>query len=63
MFEGVITRYEIRLDNEDELVVTSPSMMAKPFRPGDRVMVAVPYRKAFVFPYPERGLKEELSVE
>ena len=63
MFEGVITRYEIRLDNEDELVVTSPSMVAKPFRPGDRVMVAVPHGKAFVFPYPERGLKEELSVE
>jgi len=63
MFEGVITRYEIRLDNEDELVVTSPSMVAKPLRPGDRVMVVMPYGKAFVFPYPERGLKEELSVE
>ena len=63
MFEGVVTRYEIRLDNEDQLVVTSPSMMAKPLRPGDRVAVAVPYGKVFVFSYPERGLKEELSVE
>ncbi len=63
MFEGVVTRYEVRLENDDLLVVTEPSMTAKPFRPGDKVFVVVPYEKVFVFPYPEKGLKEELSVE
>ena len=63
MFEGVVTRYEVRLANEDHITITSPSMTAKPFRPGDEVAVEVPYGKVFVFPYPERGLREELSVE
>ena len=63
MFEGIVTRYEIRLDNDDLLVITVPSMTAEPLRPGDRVSVEVPRGKVFVFPYPERGLKEELSVE
>jgi len=63
MFEGVVTRYEVRLANEDLLVITAPSMMARQLRPGDKVAVVVPHGKAFVFPYPERGLKEELSVE
>ena len=63
MFEGIITRYEVRLESDDLLVVTVPSMMARPFGPGDKVLVEVPRGKVFLFPYPERGLKEELSVE
>ena len=63
MFEGVITRYEVRLVNEDEVVITAPSMTARPLRPGDAVSVLMPHAKVFVFPYPERGLKEELAVE
>ena len=63
MFEGAITRYEVRLDNEDLIVATAPSMVARPLKPGDRVAVCLPSEKVFVFPYPERGLKEELAVE
>jgi ABC-type Fe3+/spermidine/putrescine transport system ATPase subunit len=62
-FEGNNVRYEIRLQNEDLLVVVRPALMAEWLDVGEKVTVAFPVEKSFVFSYPERGLRTELALE
>jgi len=62
-FEGTDVRYEIRLENDDEIVVVRPSMVEEWLNAGQKVFVHFPMDKIYVFPYPSRGLREELSVE
>ena len=62
-FEGTDVRYEIRLENDDEIVVVRPSMIGKWLNAGQKVFVHFPMDKIYVFPYPSRGLREELAVE
>ena len=62
-FEGNNVRYEIRLQNEDIVVVVRPALMGEWFNVGERVTVAFPVVKSFVFSYPERGLRTELALE
>lgn len=62
-FEGTNIRYEIRLRNEDLVVVVKPSMMTEWLSLGDKVTVIFPQEKAHVFAQPEKGLKEETAVE
>lgn len=62
-FEGTNVRYEIKLENEDLVVVVKPSLVGEWFSLGETVTVSFTPEKAHVFPYPEAGLKEELSVE
>jgi len=62
-YEGTNIRYEVRLENEDMVVVVRPSLMEEWFRSGDKVTVSFPSEKSYVFPYPSRGLREELAVE
>ncbi len=62
-YEGTNIRYEVRLVNEDVVMVVRPSLMEKWFSAGDRVTVSFPSDKSYVFPYPSRGLREELAVE
>ncbi len=62
-FEGNNVRYEIRLQNEDLVVVVRPALMGEWFKIGDNVTVAFPVEKSFVFSYPERGLRTELALE
>jgi ABC-type Fe3+/spermidine/putrescine transport system ATPase subunit len=62
-FEGTNVRYEIRLENEDLVVIVKPSLVGEWFGLGETVTVSFTAEKAHVFPYPEAGLKEELSVE
>jgi spermidine/putrescine transport system ATP-binding protein len=62
-FEGNNVRYEIRLENEDLVVVVRPALMGEWFKIGENVTVAFPVEKSFVFSYPERGLRTELALE
>jgi len=62
-YEGTNIRYEVRLENEDVVVVVRPSLMEEWFSAGDKVTVSFPSEKSYVFPYPSRGLREELAVE
>ncbi len=62
-FEGTNIRYEIKLENQDSIVVVKPSMTEKWFNLGEKVSVKFPTEKAHIFSYPETGLKEETAVE
>ena len=62
-FEGTNIRYEIRLSNQDLIVVVKPSMTGEWFRVEDKVTVSFPTEKAHVFKYPATGLKGEIAVE
>jgi ABC-type Fe3+/spermidine/putrescine transport system ATPase subunit len=62
-FEGTNMRYEIRLENEDMVVIIKPSLTEKWFNVGEKVSVSFPYEKLRVFKYPDIGLKEEIAVE
>jgi ABC-type Fe3+/spermidine/putrescine transport system ATPase subunit len=62
-FEGTNIRYEIRLENQDLIVTVKPSMIGDWFTVDDNVTVSFPPEKVHLFPYPNTGLKEEISVE
>jgi ABC-type Fe3+/spermidine/putrescine transport system ATPase subunit len=62
-FEGTNIRYEITLKNEDKIVIVKPSMSEEWFKLNEKVSVNFPSDKTHVFPYPDVGLKEELTVE
>jgi iron(III) transport system ATP-binding protein len=62
-FEGTNIRYEIRLENEDIVVVVKPSLVGEWFNTDEKVTVSFTPEKAHMFPYPPSGLKGEISVE
>ena len=62
-FEGTDIRYEVRLENEDLVLIIRPALMGEWFREGDKVTVGFPPDKGFIFTYPSKGLREELSLE
>ena len=62
-FEGTNIRYEIRLENDDEIVIVRPSMIEEWLKTGQKIYIHFPKDKIYVFPYPSRGLREELAVE
>ena len=62
-FEGNNVRYEIRLQNDDVVMVVRPALIGEWFTVGEKVTVAFPVDKSFVFSYPERGLRTELALE
>jgi len=62
-FEGTNIRYEIRLENQDSVVIVKPSMIEEWFNVGEKVTISFPPEKAHVFRYPDVGLKEEMAVE
>ncbi len=61
-FEGSSVRYEIRLPNEEVLIAVKPTLSGDLFKVGEKLKVFLPVEYTLVFPYPEAGLKEELSV-
>jgi len=62
-FEGTNIRYDIMLENEDQIVLVKPSMTGQWLRVDEDVTVSFSAEKAHVFAHPETGLKEELAVE
>jgi hypothetical protein len=62
-FEGIVVRYEIRLDNGDRFVINRPSLTEEWMKIGEDVTITYPLGKAHLFPYPESGsLAEEIKV-
>jgi ABC-type Fe3+/spermidine/putrescine transport system ATPase subunit len=61
-FEGSSVRYEIRLPNEEMLIAVKPTLSSEFLKVGETTKVFLPVEYTRVFPYPEAGLKEELSV-
>ena len=61
-FEGTFVRYVIRLESQDSIVVIKPSLTEKWFDVGAPIALSFAPEKAHVFPYPEAGLTEEISV-
>ncbi len=62
-FEGTTTRYDIRLENDDSVVVTRPSLAGDLLSVDEKVTISFPPDKSFVFAYPSKGLREELLAE
>jgi ABC-type Fe3+/spermidine/putrescine transport system ATPase subunit len=62
-FEGNNVRYEIRLHNDDLVVVVHPALMGEWYKVGEKITVDFPVEKSFVFSYPEKGLRTELALE
>ena len=62
-FEGTNMRYEIRLENQDLIVIVKPSLIEEWFNTGEKVTVSFSPERAHVFVYPEAGLREEIAVE
>ncbi len=62
-FEGNSVRYDVRLENQDSLVVVQPSLTNKWFSTGQEIALSFDPEKAHVFAYPETGLKEETTAE
>lgn len=62
-FEGTNIRYEVRLENDDVAVVIRPTLMGRWYKVGERVVVNFPYDRVQIFPYPKKGLREELALE
>ena len=61
-FEGTFVRYVVRLESQDSVVVIKPSMAEAWFEVGTKVTLCFAAEKTHVFPYPEAGLMEEISV-
>jgi ABC-type Fe3+/spermidine/putrescine transport system ATPase subunit len=61
-FEGIVVRYEIRLDNGDRFVINRPSLTEDWIKVGEDVTITYPLEKAHMFAYPEAGLAEEIKV-
>lgn len=62
-FEGNNVRYEIRLQNDDFVVVVHPTIISEWYNVNDEVTVSFPIEKSFIFSYPKRGLTTELALE
>ena len=61
-FEGSSIRYEIRLSNEEMVVAIKPTLGGEWLNAGEKVKVFLPVEYTNVFPYPDTGLRDELSV-
>lgn len=62
-FEGTDIRYEIRLTNDDSIVVVRPSLGGEWLKEADEVTVGFSPEKSHMFLYPPKGLMAELEVE
>ncbi len=61
-FEGTVIRYDVKLSNQDYIVVVKPSLTEKWFDTGETVTVSFAREMVHVFAYPEKGLKEEIAL-
>jgi ABC-type Fe3+/spermidine/putrescine transport system ATPase subunit len=62
-FEGTNIRYEVRLENQDLIVIVKPSLIGEWFNMDEKVTVSFHPEKAHLFKYPEAGLREAIAVE
>jgi ABC-type Fe3+/spermidine/putrescine transport system ATPase subunit len=62
-FEGNNVRYDVRLENQDSVVIVQPSLTDEWFNAEQQVTLSFEPEKAHVFAYPETSLKEETTAE
>jgi ABC-type Fe3+/spermidine/putrescine transport system ATPase subunit len=62
-FEGTDIRYEIRLANDDSIVVVRPSLGGGWLKETDEVTVGFSPEKSHMFLYPRKGLMAELELK
>jgi len=62
-FEGTDIRYNIRLSNDDSIIVVRPSLGGEWLKENDEVTLGFPPEKSHLFPYPQKGLRTELELE
>jgi len=62
-FEGTDIRYEIRLVNDDFVIVAKPSLGGEWLQEGDEVRIGFSPEKGHLFLYPPKGLVAELELE
>jgi ABC-type Fe3+/spermidine/putrescine transport system ATPase subunit len=62
-FEGNNVRYDVRLENQDSVVIVQPSLTDEWFNAEQKVTLSFEPEKAHIFAYPETGLKEETTAE
>lgn len=62
-FEGTDIRYEIRLANDDSIIVVRPSLGGEWLKKDDEVTVGFLPEKSHTFLYPPQGLMAELKLE
>ncbi|TET20419.1 ABC transporter ATP-binding protein [Candidatus Bathyarchaeota archaeon] len=62
-FEGTNIRYEVILENEDRIAIIRPTLIGEWFNVGDKVTVSFSPNKSYIFTYPSKGLREELTLE
>jgi len=62
-FEGTDVRYEVRLKNDDVVVIVRPALMGEWFNEGEKVTACFPTDKSYLFTYPSLGLRSELALE
>ena len=63
IFMGSFVRYRIMLSTDDLVLVELPEAIDKSFNMGEQVNVIFLPRKLLVYPRPEEGLQEVLSLE
>jgi len=62
-FTGGITRFEVRLINDDLIAVRTPIESKVRFRLGEKVSVKLNPKRIHVYLYPKEGLMEAIKVE
>jgi len=62
-FEGNNVRYDVRLENQESVVVVQTSFADEWFQAEQKVTLSFEPEKAHLFTYPETGLKEETTAE
>ena len=62
-FIGGITRYEVRLLNDDLIAVRSPIESKVKYELGVKVSLKLNPERIYVYPYPKEGLLEAIRVE
>lgn len=62
-FEGTDLRYEIRLANDDSIIIVMPSLGGEWLKERDKLTVSFRPNKSHMFLYPPKGLMTELELE
>jgi ABC-type Fe3+/spermidine/putrescine transport system ATPase subunit len=62
-FEGTDIRYEVRLANDDSIIVVRPSLGGEWLKETEKVTLGFPPEKSHMFLYPPKGLMNELELE
>ena len=64
VYSGSLARLYMKLPNENEVIIKRALRFGESLpRIGEKVTVSIPPENVLMYPYPERGLRRELSLE